>query len=105
MTLMESWSDSNDKRYDVVIVGSGAGGAIAAHRLAQAGLSICVIERGSAELSDSIDPTHAWADGQPGRAFLHEASVVGGATMIFSGNLLRFHPEDFRKRSHIGEVA
>ncbi|MEA2198207.1 MAG: cholesterol oxidase [Solirubrobacteraceae bacterium] len=35
-----------NSRYDVVIIGSGFGGSITACRLAQAGRSVCVLERG-----------------------------------------------------------
>jgi choline dehydrogenase-like flavoprotein len=35
------------KNYDVVIVGSGAGGGMAAYTLANAGLSVCLIEAGA----------------------------------------------------------
>jgi len=39
-------SRSNQLDYDVIIIGSGFGGAVSACRLAEKGLSVCVLERG-----------------------------------------------------------
>ena len=38
----------NDEHFDAVIVGSGFGGSVMAYRLAQAGLRVCLLERGKA---------------------------------------------------------
>jgi cholesterol oxidase len=39
---------SNNEHFDAVIIGSGFGGSVMAYRLAQAGLRVCLLERGKA---------------------------------------------------------
>ena len=51
-------------RYDVVVVGSGYGGAIAASRLARAGRKVCLLERGREIPSGDFPDTAASAVGQ-----------------------------------------
>jgi cholesterol oxidase len=61
-------------RYDVVIIGSGFGGAITAARLAQAGRSVAVLERGRRWDKGDFPRTN----GQVGRnAFWHEGRTHG----------------------------
>src|SRR5512132_828889 len=45
------------EKYDVVVIGSGYGGAIAASRLARAGQSVCVLERGREFLAGEFPDT------------------------------------------------
>lgn len=51
--------DQMSRSYDVVVVGSGYGGAIAASRLARAGLEVCLLERGRELLPGEFPETAA----------------------------------------------
>ena len=60
----------NPKKYDAVIVGSGAGGGMATYVLAKAGLKVCLIEAGPmydpAKNSNQLQPP--WASPRRGRS-------------------------------------
>jgi choline dehydrogenase-like flavoprotein len=86
---------------DVVIVGSGAGGAVAATVLAEAGLDVLVLEAGQHYNRDSYPTDHleaiariyrdaglTIAEGRPPIP-VPVAKVVGGTTVINSGTCFR----------------
>ncbi len=90
---------------DVVIVGSGAGGAIAATRLAEAGLDVVVLEAGGYLNRETypLDPLEALpqlyrdggltiAEGRPAIP-IPVGRAVGGTTVINSGTCFRA-PDD-----------
>lgn len=94
-------------RCDVVVVGSGAGGATAARVLAEAGLDVVVVEEGEHhDASDfTTDPVHALrtlyrdggltaCDGRPPIP-LPVGRCVGGTTVINSGTAVRPPSEVF----------
>lgn len=92
---------SEGEECDVVIVGSGAGGAVAAATLAEAGLDVIVLEAGESYNRDSYprDPLDAIAslyrdagltiaEGRPPIP-VPVARTVGGTTVINSGTCFR----------------
>lgn len=99
--------------YDVIIVGSGAGGGTLAHHLAPSGKRILLLERGdwlprekenwSAE-SVFVDTRYVskeiWCDqrGQPFQPGIHY--FVGGATRMYGAALYRLRAEDFGELRH-----
>ncbi len=104
--------------FDVVIVGSGAGGGTVAHALADSGARILVLERGDfiPREPENWDPTAVWqqlryrtaehwvdqrgADFQP---YMHYC--VGGNTKFWGGVLYRLRREDFGELAHLDGVS
>jgi len=95
------------RRYDVIVIGSGAGGATAALRLCQGGAKVLLVERG-----DFLAPPIGLPAGQIG-AFLSDVcgsrqetlSFVGGQTKFYGAALYRFRKSDFAERRHESGIS
>jgi choline dehydrogenase-like flavoprotein len=99
--LDDTEPQGTEEECDVVIVGSGAGGAVAAATLAEAGLDVIVLEAGEAFDRDSypVDPLEAIArlyrdggltiaEGRP-QIPVPVGRAVGGTTVVNSGTCFR----------------
>ncbi|MGL5807804.1 MAG: GMC oxidoreductase [Xenococcaceae cyanobacterium] len=103
----------DDRNYDVIIIGTGAGGGTLARKLAPTGKKILVLERGkylAKESSELIDTEvfkkekyyapEQWYD-NAGEPFSPQTSyAVGGNTKIWSGVLMRLRERDFEEVRH-----
>ena len=103
---------------DIVIIGTGIGGATIASALAPSGRRIVILERGEV-LQDSalardeaaifrdgvFRPEESWLDGQ-GRAFNPgNYYYVGGNSKFYGAVLLRYRAEDFAEMQHLGGTS
>jgi choline dehydrogenase-like flavoprotein len=102
-----------DKRFDVIIVGSGAGGGTLARQLAPSGKSILILERGdwlkreaanwdatAVFVENRYISPETWYD-RNGRPFQPQVHYfVGGATKMFGAALYRLRKEDFGELRH-----
>ena len=99
--------------YDVIIIGTGAGGGTLLHSLAPTGKRILVLERGGylprekdnwdsfAVFADNKYKAHeTWFDreSKPFRPEIHY--YVGGNTKLYGAALLRFQSRDFEELRH-----
>jgi cholesterol oxidase len=97
--------------YDAIVVGSGFGGGIAACRLAEAGHSVCVLERGRRFGRDDFPESPEQAPGalfhekvNPGGLFdvrmmrdvtVITAAGVGGGSLVYANVQLTAPPDIF----------
>src|SRR5215212_6837460 len=102
-----------DKRFDVIIIGSGAGGGTLARQLAPSGKNILILERGDWLKREAENWSTAavfeqnryvsldtWYD-RNGRPFQPQVHYfVGGATKLFGAALYRLRQEDFGELRH-----
>ncbi|MEY9949709.1 GMC oxidoreductase [Kitasatospora sp. GAS1066B] len=104
---------ADDRHYDVIIIGTGAGGGTLAHRLAPSGKRVLILERGG-YLPREIDnwdssavfvrakylARETWYD-KHGHEFPPEVNYyVGGNTKFYGAALFRLRPEDFGELRH-----
>src|SRR4029453_18183960 len=99
--------------YDVIIIGTGAGGGTLARHLAPSGKRILLLERGDCLAREPPNwDTHAafvdnryisadtWYDGE-GKAFQPQIHYfVGGATKLYGAALYRLRRGDFGELRH-----
>jgi choline dehydrogenase-like flavoprotein len=122
------------KHVNAVVVGSGAGGGIVAKELAEAGMSVVLLERGkwftafddrkddlrnqrTCVLGNSFGPDernprvyvdsglHEQVVDSTHWAYSNNAACVGGGTLSYGAMAWRFMEDDFRLRSKYGAVG
>jgi choline dehydrogenase-like flavoprotein len=106
------------ENYDVIIIGTGAGGGTLAHALADSGKQILLLERGDflPREMDNWDPKPVFVDGKyisPDRWFDRDGKpfqpqvhyFVGGATKLYGAALYRLRPEDFGEIKHASGLS
>ena len=102
------------EHYDVIIIGSGAGGGTMARALADSGARILVVERGDfvPREAENWDPSAVWKDlryrtrerwlDEHGQEFLPYTHYgVGGNTKFWGSVLYRLRREDFQAVPHV----
>jgi choline dehydrogenase-like flavoprotein len=107
-----------EKHYDVIIIGTGAGGGTLAYKLAPSGKRILLLERGdyvprerenwstkAVNLEAKYNTREAWYD-KAGRALHpHTNYYVGGNTKFYGAALFRLRAEDFGEIRHAGGIS
>jgi choline dehydrogenase-like flavoprotein len=106
------------KHYDVIIIGTGAGGGTLAHALASSGKNILLIERGdyvrhekanwdsrAVNVEGKYQTKEEWRDKNGKPLHPHTNYYVGGNTKFYGAALFRLRREDFGEIRHFGGIS
>jgi choline dehydrogenase-like flavoprotein len=109
---------SSNGHYDVIIIGSGAGGGTLAYRLAPTGKKVLLIERGpfvprekenwstkAVNQDARYNTRESWLDKDGHTLHPHTNYFVGGNTKFYGAALFRMREEDFGELQHHGGVS
>jgi choline dehydrogenase-like flavoprotein len=104
--------------YDVIIIGTGAGGGTLARKLAPTGKKILILERGNyvprekdnwstraVNVESKYNTKEIWRDRQGNDLHPHTNYYVGGNTKFYGAALFRLRKEDFAEIHHYGGVS
>ena len=109
---------ATNEHYDVIIIGTGAGGGTLAYALASTGKSILVVERGdyvrrekanwdsrSVNVEGKYQTKEEWRDKNGKTLHPHTNYYVGGNTKFYGAALFRLRREDFGEIRHFGGLS
>lgn len=109
---------SNDNRYEVIIIGTGAGGGTLAYHLAPSGKRILILERGDyvprekanwdpkvVNVDAHYNTKESWIDKDGKDLHPHTNYYVGGNTKFYGAALFRLRERDFGELRHYGGIS
>src|ERR1041384_649365 len=109
---------SQANHYDVIIIGTGAGGGTLSYALADTGKRILLLERGdyvrrekenwdarAVNVEARYNTKESWRDGRGRELHPHTNYYVGGNTKFYGAALFRLRKEDFGEIRHHGGIS
>ncbi len=107
-----------ENHFDVIIIGTGAGGGTLAHALAPSGKRILLLERGdyvprekdnwaprAVNVEGKYQTKEVWQDKDGNPLHPHTNYYVGGNTKFYGATLFRLRKEDFGEIKHHGGIS